>query len=70
MNSHSFLVWNSTLANIHTKALGMSLSLSLSLSLSPSDIGIPNKDDFTKAQALAQLSPQAHQNVKAQLKKS
>jgi hypothetical protein len=31
------------------------------------DMDIPNKDDLTKAQALAQLSPQVQQNVKAQI---
>jgi hypothetical protein len=31
-------------------------------------MGIPNKDDLTKAQALTQLSLQAQRNIKAQIK--
>jgi hypothetical protein len=31
------------------------------------DMGTPNKDDLTKAQASAQLSPHAQQNVKAKI---
>jgi hypothetical protein len=30
-------------------------------------MGMSNKDDLTKAKALTQLSPQAQQNVKAQI---
>jgi len=33
----------------------------------PADMGIPNKNELTKAHALAQLSLQAQQNVKAQI---
>jgi hypothetical protein len=33
------------------------------------DMGIPNKDDLTKTHALAQLSLQAQQIVKAQIEK-